>query len=247
MPERITPWLRGIIDTLVGASLIRQSQIPTKNRLVVILIDTAFETACRAYLKHKAKITLDKNHSHRETLIKTIKSKLPDIDSAVWDSIDYYYTEIRCDFYHQSAGKTLTDVDLLDYQETIEFVIDKAFEIQIAQAVNAELEALLEHTPQDIVEGGAEKNILLVKFDDKRDKVLVAVSEIKPATFEDIKAYFKRQGDTLRLKHEEFTNIVARNTGTKKYYYYNKELSRWELSGLGKFRFQQLMKEDDHE
>lgn len=244
---KIAPWLRGVVDTLIGASLIRQSQIPTKNRLVVILIDTAFETACRAYLKHKAKITLDKNHSHRDVLMKTIKSKLSDIDSEVWDSIDYYYTEIRCDFYHQSAGKTLTDVDLLDYQETIEFVIDKAFGIQIAQAVNSGLEALLESGKSNDDKRQIDSGILLAKYDDKRDKVLITVSEIKPPTFEDVKEYFKRQGETLRLKQEDFTNIVARNAGTKKYYFYNRELSRWELSGLGKFRFQQLIKEEEHE
>lgn len=239
---KITPWLRGIIDTLVGASLIRQSHIPTKNRLVVILIDTAFETACRAYLKHRAKITLDKNHAHREILMKTIKSKLSDIDSAVWDSIDYYYTEIRCDFYHQSAGKTLTDVDLLDYQETIEFVIDKAFGIQIAQTVNAELEALLDTAKQDNI-NKVDMGILLSKYNDKRDKVLITVAEIKPASFDDVKSYLKRQGESVRLKQDEFSNIVTRNNGTKKYYFYNKELSRWELSGLGKFRLEQLIKE----
>jgi hypothetical protein len=244
--KRITPWLRGIIDTLVGASLIRQSKIPTKNRLVVILLDTAFETACRAYLKHKARITLDKSHQHRDILIKTIKSKLSGIDSEVWDDIDYYYTEIRCDFYHESAGKTLTDVALLDYQETIEFVIDKAFDMNVAQVVNASLEALLEPVSQDIIKSDGD-GVLLAKFNDKRDKVLVAVSQLKPVAFEDVKAYFKQQGETLRFKQEEFGNIVARNTGTKKYYYYNKELSRWELSGLGKFRLQQLMKEVGHE
>jgi hypothetical protein len=57
-PSTISPWLRGIIDTLVGARLISQSAIPHRNRLAVILFDSAFETSCRAYLTHKAKIKL---------------------------------------------------------------------------------------------------------------------------------------------------------------------------------------------
>jgi hypothetical protein len=245
--SKINPWLRGIIDTLVGASLIRESQIPTKNRIVVILIDSAFETACRAYLKHKAKITLDKNHSRREVLMKTIKSKLPDVDTNVWDNIDYYYSEIRCDFYHQSAGKTLTDIALLDYQETVEFVIDKSFEIQIDQYVKSELQAIQKQVKPTDDTNQKNMGILLEKFNDKRDKALIAVSEINPSSFGDVKDYFKRQGETTNMKSENFQNIVARNRGTKKFFFYNKEHGRWELSGLGRFRLQQLIKEEDHE
>jgi len=114
---KTSPWIRGIVDTLVGAALLRSSSIPTKNRLVVILVDTAFETACRAFLKNNLKIKLDQNHTRRDNLVKTVRSKLPAIDEQVWNKIEYYYTDIRCDFYHQSAGKTLTDGDLLDYQK----------------------------------------------------------------------------------------------------------------------------------
>ncbi len=123
---KTSPWITGIVDTLVGVSLLRTSAISTKNRLVVILVDTAFETACRAFLKNNLKIKLDQNQSHRDNLVKAVRSKLPTIDEEVWNNIEYYYTDIRCDFYHLSAGKTLTDSDLLDYQETVEFVIDMA-------------------------------------------------------------------------------------------------------------------------
>jgi hypothetical protein len=86
----------------------------------VILIDSAFETACRAFLQHKAKIKLGDSHKHRDNLISTMKSKLKEIDSEVWDNINFYYEEIRCDFYHQSAGKTITETAVLDYRDTVE-------------------------------------------------------------------------------------------------------------------------------
>lgn len=237
---KTSPWVRGIVDTLVGAALIRNSAIPTRNRLVVILVDTAFETACRAFLKYHLRIKLDQNHAHRETLVKTVKAKLQDIDQEVWDNIDYYYTEIRCDFYHQSAGKTLTDTDLLDYQETVEFVIDRAFGISIGDLVRAAQEALPEGstTPQtDIPEG-----VSIHQVDDDRDKVLVAVAFTSPESVEEINAYFKREGEKLRLKPKDLTGILARNSGTKRYFFYNRKTRRWELSGLGKFRLKQLVK-----
>src|SRR5262245_890599 len=109
-----SPWLRGIVDTLVGADVLRTSVIPHRNRLAVILIDSAFETSCRAFLQHKAKVQLSDNHRHRNVLIATMKGKLTLVDDAVWDNINFYYEEIRCDFYHESAGKTITDTTLLD-------------------------------------------------------------------------------------------------------------------------------------
>jgi len=244
--HKLSPWLRGIIDTLAGAHLIRSSQIPTKNRLVVILVDTAFETACRSFLKHKAMITLDKNHSHRDVLVKTVRAKLSDIDEEVWKNIDYYYTELRCDFYHQSAGKTLTDTDLLDYQETVEFVIDRAFGIQTQQLVRAEWERLeANKVPPDAKDG--EFVVPIHQFPAKKDKILIAVASLNPGTVEEVNDWLKRAGDSLRLKKDDFTSIVARNSGTKKFFFYNRETRRWELSGLGKFRLQQLSKGDRDE
>ncbi|HIJ66173.1 MAG TPA: hypothetical protein HPP77_09525 [Candidatus Hydrogenedentes bacterium] len=239
--QRTSPWLRGIVDTLVGASLIRESTIPTKNRLVVILVDTAFETACRAYLKHRKRIKMDKNHERRATLVKTVRSNLAAIDQEVWNTIDYYYSDIRCDFYHESAGKTLSDVDLLDYQETVEFVIDQAFGVQIGQMVRAEFKAQREQQASPTSTENS-PTVPLHQLSDKRDKVLLAVGELNPSSSNEVNEYFRRAGDGLRLKAKEFRAIVAANSGTKKFYFYDRDLKRWELSGLGRFRFDQLVK-----
>jgi hypothetical protein len=91
--ETSRPWMAGIIDTLVGAEHLRRLTIPHRNRLAVILIDSAFETACRAYLKHVAHIKLQDSHRHRESLVKATKGKLKEVDKAVWGNIDFYYSE----------------------------------------------------------------------------------------------------------------------------------------------------------
>jgi hypothetical protein len=244
--NEISPWVRGVVDTLVGAALIRNSTIPTKNRIVVILVDTAFETACRAFLKYRAKIKLDQSHLHRDNLVRTVRSKLTDIDSKVWDNIDYYYTEIRCDFYHQSAGKTLTDTDLLDYQETVEFVIDRAFGIRMADLVKAEIEAV--QLAKATTPGGeAEFSIRFDEIRNDTDKILAGVSQVSPSSVVEINDFFRKQGINFKLKSDEFTNIVARNSGTKKFFFFNKQLRRWELSALGKFRLEKLVKGETDE
>lgn len=241
--KKQSPWLAGIVDTLVGAELIGRSKIPHKNRLMVILIDSAFETACRAYLRYRARIQLSDGHKRRENLISTIKSKLKDIDQEVWDSIDFYYTEIRCDFYHESAGKTITDVALLDYRDTVDFVIQKCFGVSIRDYVDVGLENYSSFTDANRASSSEALKTSPTRVNDRVEKVLVAVSATAPTAVEEVNDFLKREGDSLRLKAEEFTNIVARNSGSKKYFFFDKQLGRWQLSGLGKFKLNQISTE----
>jgi hypothetical protein len=242
--RNISPWLRGIVDTLTGAEIMRKSAIPNRNRLAVILIDSAFETACWAFLRHKAKIQLQDSHRQRENLVKTVKAKLHHIDDEVWDNINFYYQDIRCDFYHQSAGKTIPDVTLLDYKDTVEFVIDEAFGIQISALVEAELAKAEKES--SVAPAGAELfgNIRIPEVSGKVNKLLVAVAATAPSDANAVNEFFKREGDPLRLKPPEFRRIVAQNSGSKKYFYYDHDQKVWILSGLGRFKLSQLSKGD---
>lgn len=245
MSERtVSPWLRGIVDTLVGAEVLRTSVIPNRNRLAVILIDSAFETACWAFLRHKAKIRPQENHKHRENLVSAVKAKLDHIDQQVWDSINFYYQDIRCDLYHQSAGKTVTDDALLDYRDTVQFVIDQAFGTDIATLVETELVKNAKASVATLPESGTIDKVRVTQVDGKPDKVLIAVSAILPRDVSQVNEFFRKEGDPLRLKQTEFRQIVAQNSGSKKYFYYDKEQKVWSLSALGKFKLTQLAKEE---
>lgn len=238
--KRTSPWIAGIAETLVGARVILGTSIPHRNRLAVILMDTAFETACRAYLKHRKKIALTDAHRSRETLVKMVRGNLKEIDEAVWDSINYYYEEIRNDLYHESAGKTITDASLLDYQDTIEFVIGRAFEVSIATVVTTELEKLKTSDPHNVPDLGTVATPGLRGVSDRVDKVIVGVATVKPQNVNALNEFFKQEGDSLRLRPSEFTNIVARNSGSKRFFYYSKEQKVWELSSAGRFKLSQI-------
>lgn len=237
--EKARPWMRGIIDTLVGAELLRASTIPHRNRLAVILIDSAFETACRAFLQHKHKVKLSDAHKHRDNLMSTVKSKLSSVDPDVWGNINFYYEEIRCDFYHESAGKTITDTTLLDYRDTVEFVLDQALGADIRRAVEVALQHVM--TPASIDHGDNDKTPIHVsEISDRLGKIVVAVAQLQPKRVDEVNEFFKREGDGLRLKAKEFTNVLARNDGSRKLFYFDRSQKRWTLSGLGKFRLKQL-------
>lgn len=245
--EKISPWIPGIIDTIVGSIILRKSQIAHRNRLAVILLDSALETSCRAFLKYKEKINLTDSHKSRNNLMKTIKSKIKDIDEEVWEILDFNYKEIRCDFYHQSASKTITDDAFTDYYETVEFVIDRLLGIKSGQIANSKAQSL---SMDKVFEKSSTKEPSLSRLYEVKnniDKLLIAVSKINPNNVLEVNDFFKKVGESYRLTQKEFTNILARNRGTKKFFYYNKDFKVWQLSGLGDFKLGQIRKEDYNE
>ena len=238
--QKLSPWIPGIVDTMVGAKLITQSAIPHRNRLAVILLDSALETACRTFLKYKARIRLTDAHKNRQNLIKTVRSKAKDVDDVVWDILDFNYAEIRCDFYHQSASKTITDDAFEDYQEAVEFVIDRLLGIRSAQMVKSQALTLAREKPELGAVVRREDLPSVHDVDENVEKLLIAVASVSPKKVDDVNEFLRKAGDSLRLSREEFTNILARNSGTKKLFYHNKDLRVWELSGLGEFKLGQL-------
>jgi len=236
--------MTGVIDTLVGSDLLRGSAIPHRNRLAVILIDSAFETASRAFLQHKAKIKLGDSHKHRDNLISTMKSKLTEIDSEVWDSINFYYEEIRCDFYHQSAGKTITDTAVLDYRDTVEFVIDTAFATKVRPLVEQQLVIAQTLDAADDAMAHSVPNIHVTEVKDRTTKVLIAVAAVAPRSVDEVNDFFKREGEPLRLKPAEFTTVLARNSGSKNLFFFDREARSWKLSKVGRTRLDAASQED---
>jgi hypothetical protein len=77
------------------------------------------------------------------------------------------------------------------------------------------------------------------------EKMIVAVAKVNPRSHEEVNEYFKREGDTLRVKAGAFTDIVARNSGSKRFFYYSREQKVWTLSAAGQFKLSQLAHRED--
>ncbi len=88
----LPPWVRGIADNLAAAKLLLDSVLESRNRLALILLDSALEIGFREYLENVKKITgLDDDAmKHRENLIKVVgrNSKITEDD---WTQIDFFY------------------------------------------------------------------------------------------------------------------------------------------------------------
>src|SRR5207249_872390 len=57
-----------------------------------------------------------------------MKEKM-DFDDQVWEDADYFYS-LRIGLYHEDSGKTVADEIIENFQELVEFIIDKLFNIK---------------------------------------------------------------------------------------------------------------------
>lgn len=233
---KVAPWIRGVVDTLAGAKVILATTIPHKNRLAVILYDSAFEIACRAFLQYKEHIKPEDAHRVRENLMKVVKARLKDVDPDVWQIIEFNYQEVRCELYHDSASKTITDEALLDYEDAVLFVIDRALNIKARDL----LAAYSYNKPEVVPASESHFTKTLSSAYNTVDRLIVAVDAIKPSGYEQLREWFRKAGVPTPIKEQDFTNTMARNRGSKKYFYFNKVTKCWELSGIGVFRLSQL-------
>ena len=74
--------------------------------------------------------------------------------------------------------------------------------------------------------------------------MLIAVAASSPKAVDDVNEFFRREGESLRLKADEFTSILARNSGSKKLFYFDKAERCWKVSKLGN---RKLLKLSDDE
>jgi hypothetical protein len=134
---------------------------------------------------------------------------------------------------------------VLDYRDTVEFVIDAAFKTKIRPLVEQQLIDAQTAELSDEAPPAAYANFHLADTRDKNIKVLMAVAAVTPKNVDDLNGYFKREGDSLRLKPDEFTTILARNSGSKKMFYFDREIRCWKLSKLGLKKLETPSREDN--
>jgi hypothetical protein len=83
---------------------------------------------------------------------------------------------------------------------------------------------------------GSGPTVHVAETRDRTTKMLIAVAAVGPKGADDVNEYFRREGEPLRLKPEEFTTVLARNSGSKKLFYFDREARCWKLSKLGRNR-----------
>lgn len=224
------PWLRGIVETINAAALIKSTKLENKNRIVLILLDTALEIAFKNYLAYEidSPVKVDKN-TNRETLHKMTKKKTP-FDGTLWKKVEWYY-EIRCELYHENAGKTLMDSDINDFHKLVLHIITTLFDIK---------SELFVQDPRELLTPRKEDIYLPINNLKPIERIIVAVARGSIKSPADISDSLKKMGCKAVMKPSQVSSYMAQ---TSYKHYFHKDNGEIRLSDEGN---QQYFKLQEH-
>lgn len=238
--NRLSPWLRGLIDGLDASNLIRLSTIPHKNRIALIILDSTLEMSFKNYLENVKKITNipDEKWKHREQVIKIVKDNIT-FDDETWQQVNYFY-KLRVGLYHEDASKTVPDETISNFQELVEFMINQFFNTKSSDltAIPQNLipiphDELLQHAE---VKNSLSQEIPINKIPEKINVIVVAVKESKSKNPVEINDVLKRKG----FRGEISNNTISIYLNSTFSYLFYKTEDAWILSSEGEKRYDEL-------
>lgn len=223
------PWLRGLLDGISAANLIRSSAIAHKNRIAIIVLDSTLEIAFKNYIENVLGIrNIPKpKWESREEINKIIKKKT-DFEPEVWKQVDYFY-EIRNSFYHEDSDKTVIDDTVANFQELVEFFINNLFNIQCSQ----ELPLLQSLLPIEF----QQQKVPINRISEAINVIVVAVAESESKDSIAINEYLKKKG----FKGNIPNGIISKYLNHYYPHFFYKDANGvWKLSEEGVTRYGEI-------
>ena len=99
-----------------------------KNRINLIILDSALEIAFKDYLINHKKLGItnfDRIKRNSTSVVNEVK-KSRRINKNLWGKIEYYY-KLRCDLIHERITPNVTEVQITDYRDVVEKCFNRLF------------------------------------------------------------------------------------------------------------------------
>ncbi len=225
------PWINGLIDGISGSNLIRQSLIPHKNRFAYVILDSTLEIAYKNFIVNEKKIGNfpSSKWKFRDEIEKLVK-KHTNFDQEVWDEVNYFY-KIRTGLYHEDSDKTVTDETVNNFQELVEFFIEKLFNVSCSE---------LTPLTQSLISTSLKESskIPINNIPQKINVIVVAVGESDSKTPEEIQNILKKKGFRGSINTATISTYLNHTFS----YLFHKENDTWRLSEEGMTRYDDLKK-----
>lgn len=235
MEKVVKPWISGIIDNLTTVKLVLETNIEHRNRIALIILDNALEIAFKDYLSKVKKLKIKKEDlQHREQVIKIVKKQTKDVfDEDTWERVDFFY-ELRCDFYHEEASKTITDTKIKEFYDVVEFIVDTFFGIESRNLVG-NVDQLFDAELQKSVA----RNFSINKVKEQINLIVIAVGEGNINSAKDVQDFLSQKG----ARAIPSVGVINKNLGNwyKHFFYLDKTLKKWMLSDEGRARYNGLI------
>jgi len=219
MSRKTSPWAFGLTEALKCVGIIRASNLQTKNRLAMLMLDSTLEIAIRQYLTNVKKITLDeKQHRHRETLIKIAKGHI-ELEDEVWDHLKYFWMT-RNPQYHQEANVVVTDAVYGEFQDIVTHVLKILYGIDSHDYLSVQ--------PNELFAVGTGTNSIdFAQLKSKTEIVVAAVSSADIKGPSELSAVLRKLGIKKKIKDDEARAYL------NSHYFYKDEQGFRRLSGAG--------------
>ena len=131
------PWTLGLVEAIDAVDLLERSQLETKNRISLILLDSNFEIALKEFIVHRKDLfpaheftdtKLVNLFKSRTDVVKTVASKIS-ISPEIIKLANHYY-DLRNKMIHERATFDVRDEDVRRYRATVESVLHTLFELE---------------------------------------------------------------------------------------------------------------------
>lgn len=128
------PWTRGIVEAIGVADFISRRPLSTKNRIVLLLLDSTFEISLKEFLVHQ-----NSKYYPDEEIAKIFKSRKKVLDEVKLlvnlrqSDLDlaYHYANLRNKLVHERATVDILDEDVQIYWQVVERVVKKLFKVKL--------------------------------------------------------------------------------------------------------------------
>ena len=235
------PWIRGLVETLTAVKLLRESLIESKNRLALILLDSALEIGFKNFLIYERGVPLEKTNpilKYRDNLHKEIAKKTrgmfnlkPWDDGKVWKKINFYY-EARCDLYHETAEKTLSDSSIGTLFELVSFVLDRLFSIRTKE---------LSLDSRQVFPAERKPLVNLSMLRKPIDLFVVAVAHSQSRSPKGLKVALEKLGSRKSYSASTIGSYLS-NKSYRHLFHLNEDTGVMELTSPGEIHYQKLLK-----
>lgn len=126
------PWTTGLYESIIAVDLIFKHKLEQKNRVCLIILDSALEIAFKEYLVNESGTfynasSLSKLFNSRHAVHEAVQSHVT-FDDELWKKINYYYN-LRNKLVHERATVGINDSQIEDYRSVVENVFERLFNL----------------------------------------------------------------------------------------------------------------------
>jgi hypothetical protein len=135
------PWTLGIVEAMGILEVIGKQKLSTKNRIVLVLLDSNFEIALKEFIVSRTDLFPPQQYPDtkiatifkaRHLVINEVKAHV-NLSQTLLQKVSYYYN-LRNKLIHERATVGITDEQVTDYRRTVELVLKKLFKLQFPKA-----------------------------------------------------------------------------------------------------------------